>query len=153
MRTSVEMYYRMSVVISRSSCAISGYCQMILNRECTVDLSMTRTDNMSEMFFSICQVCFSALKRCWKRCYYTQMTRGRDTTIKGGLMISLAFFHRGQGAPLKQFALPSETFASPQRLLPPPEIWSKNNRKISITIEIRITINSAPPPEESQQFP
>ena len=44
---------------------------------------------------------------------------------------TLAFFHRGgQGAP-------SETL--------PPEIWSENNRKISITKEICITIDFAPP--------
>ena len=45
---------------------------------------------------------------------------------------TLAFFHRGGrgGAPLRQFA--------------PPEIWSENNRKISITKEICITIDFAP---------
>ena len=41
----------------------------------------------------------------------------------------LAFFHRGL-PPLRQFA--------------PPEIWSENNRKISITKEICITIDFAP---------
>ena len=38
------------------------------------------------------------------------------------------------GAPLKQFVPSSETFCLP-------EIWSKSNRKISITIEICITVD------------
>ena len=47
------------------------------------------------------------------------------------------------GAPLRQFASPSETFA------PPPEIWPENNRKISITKAIYITIDFAFPPKSS----
>ena len=51
---------------------------------------------------------------------------------------SLAFFHRGDRGPLRQFASPSETFA------PLPEMWSENNRKVSIRKEICITIDFAP---------
>ena len=47
---------------------------------------------------------------------------------KTGRDIRLAFFHRGD--------------APPWKLLPLPEIWSKNN---SITIDICITIDFAPP--------
>ena len=43
-----------------------------------------------------------------------------------------------EGAPLKQFALPSKTFA------PPPKIWSENDRKVSITKEICVTLDFAP---------
>ena len=51
--------------------------------------------------------------------------------------IFLAFFHRGSGeCPLRQSA-------TPQGLLPP-NIWSENNRKISITKEIHITIDFPP---------
>ena len=42
-----------------------------------------------------------------------------------------------RGDPLRQFT-PLRDFA------PPPEIWSENNRKISITKEICITIDFAP---------
>ena len=55
-----------------------------------------------------------------------------------GHPVLLAFFHGGGGAgerPLRQFA--------------PPEIWSENNRKISITKDICITIDFAPPPEKN----
>ena len=46
-----------------------------------------------------------------------------------------------QGAtPLKQFAPLGDS---------PPEIWSKNNGKVTITIEIYITIDFAPPPEKN----
>ena len=47
----------------------------------------------------------------------------------------LAFFHKGGAHPLKQSS-------PPQRLLPP-EIWSENNIKISITKEI---CKISPPP-------
>ena len=47
------------------------------------------------------------------------------------------------GAPLRQF-VSSETFA------PSPEIWSENNRKISITKENCITIDFKTFLEESQ---
>ena len=56
------------------------------------------------------------------------------------LLENLAFFHRGQGgAPLRQFTLLRDFCPSP-----PPEIWSKNNRKINIAKEICITIDFAP---------
>ena len=42
----------------------------------------------------------------------------------------LAFFHRGGGAPLRQFA-PLGDFCRP-------EIWSESNRKISITIDFAL---------------
>ena len=48
------------------------------------------------------------------------------------------FLPRGAGAPLP------EAVCLPQRLLPLPEIWFENNRKISITKEICITIDFAP---------
>ena len=41
---------------------------------------------------------------------------------------------------------PPKAVCPPWRL--PPEIWSKNNRTISITIKIRLTIDFAPPPEK-----
>ena len=49
---------------------------------------------------------------------------------------------RDRGRPRGSLPPPPETFAAP------PEIWSENNRKISITKEICITIDFASPPNK-----
>ena len=66
--------------------------------------------------------------------------------------LHLAFCHRGVG----EHTLP-EAVCPCLGDSPPPEIWSKNSRKISITKEICITIDFAPLPpkkflEESQTW-
>ena len=69
---------------------------------------------------------------------YTVTTNKQRFVFARSLLV--AFFHRGEGqgsAPLKQFS-------HFRNFCPPPEIWSENNRKISITIEICITIDFAP---------
>ena len=48
---------------------------------------------------------------------------------------------------------PSEAVCPPRRLLPPPEIWSENNRKITVTKEICITIDFAPPEKIPRRKP
>ena len=57
------------------------------------------------------------------------------TVSQSTSLLLLAFFHGGRGRPLRQFA--------PRKLLPLPKTWSENN---SITKEICITVDFAPPP-------
>ena len=107
-------------ILAASPCMIGFFCKsMVASNFCD--------DRKSALRSLLKHRCKHILR--WLRDYM-------ETRLK-----SLAFFHRGDRGdrgPLRQFASPSETFALPL------EMWSENNRNVSIRKEICITIDFAP---------